>query len=290
MSIRPNAAGEGIVAMLIASIAVVAVAFFGKIAIADFNPVQISFFKNLFGLLPAAALVIGSTGPSVLRTSRPASHWFNGLATFAALVGYFGSLAYLPVPTAVVLSLSYPLFMSALSAPILGEKVSRRNWIAIFVGFLGVVIVMQPEAMVWNPGYAIGMGSALLTAVCWINVRRISDTESTAAVTVSTTVVPLIASAIVLPWFWHTPSLSQSMILAAIGLVGGLSQIAISHAYRSAAPSVVLPFYYLQIVWAGAISWLLLSDVPSLREIVGNATIIFAGLYIALRPAFKARG
>ena len=293
MSAKPppdGAPGTDRIGVGIASI-VTAVFFF---SIADalakwlgqtYEPVQIVFLRYAFGLIPVALLVWHGGGLGALRTRRPAMHALRALVIFSALLLLFTGLRRLPLAEAISVAFTAPLFVTALSGPLLGEPVRGRHWAAVSVGFLGALIVIQPGTSAFRIESLIVVAAALCFALSALITRRLSRTETNAALLTYTTLGAGLASLPMMPLVWRTPAPDDLWLFLALGLIGGTAGYFVIQAYRNAPPAIVAPFDYTALIWAALIGWIVWQDRPGPAVWLGAAIIAASGLYITHREA-----
>ncbi len=258
-----------------------------KLVSGHLGPVEIGFFRQLFSLFPVISLVIHQGGPSMLRTRRPFGHLFRGLIGNSAMIIFFLSVAKLPLADANALSFASPLFVTALSMPLLGEAVGKHRWSAVVVGFAGVMVMTNPSGG-WfsgNAGVGAGMGvlAAFMSALMTITIRQLNKTEPPVRIVFYFATIGTVFFGGLLAIFWVTPSLPELGGLVVVGLIGGLSQLLMTYAYRHAPASTLAPFGYVSILWSTALGYLIWSELPGPRILIGAAIVIASGLYIIYR-------
>ena len=254
---------------------------------ADYPITQVLFFRNAFALLPAIALVAAQGGLRVLRTARPGAHLLRGLFGVAAMATLFLSFQMMPLADATAISFVQPLFLTALSVPFLGERVGIYRWSAVLVGFIGVLIMVQPGAGTLDPGGAVGLASALLMAGAFIMVRRLASTESSSAIVFYFAVISTAATALLLPFGWRTPTWADFGLLALLGLAGGTGQYLMTQAFRLAPAAVIAPFNYTAMIWAALFGYLIWGDLPTPALLAGGSIVMASGLYILYRETHR---
>ena len=223
----------------------------------------------------------------MLRTQRPRGQLFRGVIGNFAMMPYFLSFAWLPMADATSLSFAAPLFITALSVPMLGEAVGVHRWAAVLFGFAGVLIVTHPSGA-WfateaGKGTAAGLGAAFLTALMMITIRQLNRTEPPIRTVFYFAVIGLIGFGALLPLVWVRPTLAELGEMAAIGVLGGLSQFVMTSAYRHAPAAILAPFVYSQIAWSTLFGYLFWDSLPGWRVLIGVAIVIASGLYIVYR-------
>lgn len=255
------------------------------------SPIEIGFFRQVFSLFPVIALVMRQGGLTVLRTRRPFGHLFRGLIGNSAMIIFFLSVAKLPLADANALSFASPLFVTALSLPLLGEAVGRHRWSAVAVGFVGVMVMTNPSGNWFSGGAGVGAGmgvlAAFMSALMTITIRQLNKTEAPVTIVFYFATIGMVFFGAMLAVFWVTPNLWEWAGLAAIGLIGGLSQLLMTYAYRHAPASTLAPFGYVSILWSTVLGFLIWNQLPGPRVMVGSVIVILSGLYIIYRETRK---
>lgn len=252
---------------------------------------QIVFFRNLFAFLPILYFVGRTGGVAVLRTTRLGGHALRGLVGVAAMACFFGAYTLLPLGDAVAIGMSGPIFMTALSVPLLGEAVGLRRWSAVVVGFLGVLLMTRPGVGSLAPGALLALSGAVFYALAMISIRKLSRTEHPTTIVFYFTVFATLAGAVSLPFGqWITPAtLGDLGLLIAIGLLGGFAQFAMTHAFKLAPVAIIAPFDYLALVFAMALGYAIWTELPDVWILSGAAVVVASGLYILHRETVLAR-
>ena len=245
---------------------------------------ELVFYRFAFGLPPLLAWMAVTRNFGAWRTRRPLAHLARGAFGLGTMALAFSALAYLPLAEATTIGFVAPLFSVILSAVILSEPVGRHRWSAVAFGFLGVLIVMQPAGTHLPP---IGLGLALLSALgvaaVTITIRQIGRTESTPTTVLWFTLFSMLVSGLLLPFFGRAHSSEEWLLLVALGLSGGLGQLFLTSSLRFAPVSVVVPFDYVQLLWAVLLGWIIWQTQPVATSWAGAAIIIGSGLYTIYR-------
>ncbi len=185
-----------------------------------------------------------------------------------------------------------PLITVGLAALILKERVRIYRWSAVFVGFIGVLIMLVPHldpAHYTSLASAAAVGAMLAVLAAFINAgtviqtRRLTRTETTPSIVFYFSLICTIAGAATLPFAWHTPTLYELTILITLGMLGGLAHIFLTESYRLAAASVIAPFDYTSMLWALLLGYWMFGEVPTALVFVGAAIVIAAGLFVIWR-------
>jgi drug/metabolite transporter (DMT)-like permease len=206
----------------------------------------------------------------------------------AMVTGFLG-YSLLPLGDAVALEQSGPIFLTALSVPLLGERVGVRRWSAVIVGFVGVLIMTRPGAGVFNPAALLSLSAALLYAVAMIAIRKMSRSEAAATIVFYFTLIGAIAGALSLPFQWHWPDGPGLLVLVGVGLLGGGAQITMTLAFRLAPVALLAPFGYAGLVFAMGFGYVIWGEVPDAYLLLGAAIVVASGLYILHRETTLAR-
>jgi drug/metabolite transporter (DMT)-like permease len=252
---------------------------------------QLVFCRSLFSFVVILPLVHAQGGRRVLATRRPLDHLSRAAVGMAALWCWFYAYRNMPLADAYALSFSAPLFMTALSMPMLGEPVGRHRWAAVLVGLAGVVIMIQPGSGVFGVSALVVLLSALLYALAMILLRALGATESTLRTVFYFTLFCTVVSAASLPFTGQLPrSWGDAGLLVGIGLLGGVAQLFLTEAYRSAPVSIVAPFDYSAMLWAVLLGMAVFGDRPGWPVLSGAAVVIASGLYILHRESVRGAG
>lgn len=252
---------------------------------------EIIFFRNLFAFVPLGFYIWRTTGFEVLKTRRPLGHLARSAIGLTGMVCGFSAVQHLPLTEATALQFTSPLFMTALSALILSEKVGRHRWGAVVVGFLGVLIMARPVPGEMNvPGVTLGILSALGAAGAMVAIRQISDTERGPTIVFYFTlggVVLGLVGATAVGWVIPDPLTLSMLVLA--GLLGGVGQLFLTEALRVAPVGVIAPFDYTQLVWAALLGLVIWGELPHPFTLVGAVIVAGSGVYILHRELRRFR-
>jgi drug/metabolite transporter (DMT)-like permease len=281
MSDAPPVAAADNIPLGLASMAL-AVFLFGLINVAvkwlaaDYSIVEILFFRNLFALAPSSFLIWRSGGLATLRTRRWEMHLLRAVLGATSLGLLFWSFDLMPLADAIAISFATPLVLTALAGPVLNERVGLRGWAAVLTGFAGVLLVARPTGDVVNVGALAGIVSAVLFAFAMITIRRMSATESSAAITFYYSLICAGLAGLVLPFDWTAPDGLALLGFAGIGLAGGLGQYFMTRAYALAPASATASVNYTSMIWAIAFGYAIWGELPDLVDLIGITIICLA--------------
>jgi drug/metabolite transporter (DMT)-like permease len=239
---------------------------------------EIMFYRSFLGLPPLILWIAWERRWDAWRSARPLAHLGRSLIGIVSMTLGFSALALLPLAEATTISFGAPLFALALSAPLLGERVGNAKWVAVAVGFTGVLVAMQPGGDLPLLGTAVAVGAALGVALVTVTLRSISRTESTQTTVLWFTLFVTGVTGMLLPWFGQSHDATTWLLLAGVGLFGGTGQIGLTASLRFAPISTLAPLDYLQLVYAVLFGWLLFGNQPALTTWAGAALIIVSVL------------
>ncbi len=287
----PRHTGRAVVLML------VAVGLFGlmdaslKLLAERYPPFEVAALRGAASLPFVLAWALWTAGPRALVRVRWPLHLLRGALGVLMMVSFVYALRTLPLSTAYTIFFVAPLMITALSVPVLGERVGPRRWAAIVVGFIGVLVVLRPtgEGLASVAGIAVLL-SALGYSVSSITVRVLARTDSTQSMMVwLLALMALGAGALALP-DWQTPRVDDLWLIAGVGLSGAIAQYCITEAFRQGEASMIAPLEYTALLWGVLLDFALWNVLPDGVTWVGAGIIVISGLYMVHRERVVARG
>lgn len=248
-----------------------------------YSPAQILFLRYLFSV-PVAMMMVAPVGLGVaLRTQRPLFQLVRVVILLIEMGLVLLAFRVMPLADAHALFAATPLLVTALSMPLLGERVGPRRWAAVIVGFIGVLVIVRPGVGQLHPGVVWALVAMSLYAVYQVMTRIVARVDRPETIFFIQIVVGSILLLPLAPWVWVTPPLAHwpfFLLLAALGAGGHLLLIKA----LSLAPAVLIqPFTYTMLVWAVLFGWLFFGDIPDGLTLLGAAIVIAAGLYTVVR-------
>jgi drug/metabolite transporter (DMT)-like permease len=217
-------------------------------------------------------------GLSLVRTARPGLQVLRGLLLVTSTGLFYLSLRYLPLAEAAAITFVAPVLVTALSGPLLGERVSPRQWSAVMLGFLGVLVIIRPDGQLFSVAVVFPLITALLFALYQIMTRQLAGRENPFTTLFFTALVGAVATSLLLPLWWQTPSLAQACLMVAIGCLGGFGHFLLIHAVEVASPTALAPFIYTQLVWSTLLAYIAFREFPDGVSLLGMLVIVAAGL------------
>ncbi len=255
-----------------------------KLFAEHYPPMQIAVLRGLASL-PFMVLPSLLTGRwRDLKPNRFGMHMLRGALMVVVLGGFIYAVRALSLANAYSIFLAAPLIVTALSVPLLGDRVGWRNWLAIVVGLIGVITMLRPSA---SSLVTLGAVAALLAATAYalsvIALRVLTRTDTTTSVVFWTISLMTVFAAIIAVPGWVPLQNQHWKWLLALGIFGAIGQHLLTEAFRSAPPSVVSPFEYTALLWGILIDWAVWSVLPATRVYLGGGIVMASGLYLIWR-------
>ena len=265
-------------------------------ATADSVPAgQAVFYRSLFALpIIVAWLFLRAELRNGLKVKSRIGHFWRSLFGTCAMSLNFAALGYLPLPDVTAIGYLAPLLTIVFAALFLKERLRLFRTVTIGIGFLGVLVVIEPRVSLFSPdhmeevfliGVALVLTGAVFAALAQIQVRRLVQHEHPAAIAFYFAATSTILSLFTYLFGWVSLSIMQFLCLTASGVIGGIGQICLTLSYRHAQASLVAPFEYASILFALLIGYTVFHEVPSVQMLIGVAIIVAAGLVIIWREA-----
>ncbi len=295
-----NMQGVGflVLALLIFSLQDIAVKWIGG----DYPVLEIVTFRSLIALPLTLLFFRYEGGQGLPTTQRHTLEYIRGLFYFLSYTTHFMGLAALPLAEIAAIKFSGPLMITVLSVVILGEMVGPRRWLALLVGFMGVLLIVRPGVAAFNMGSIFILISVLFYALAAILTRKLQTTDSSATMAYYSSLVYLVATFILAPLVifvgdipnahpsvaflfraWSTPSLLDWVIMSGLGLVWAGGMYCVARAYSLALASVVAPFEYVALPISALWGFLIWLEIPTLTTWAGAALTLLSGMYILYR-------
>ena len=284
---RSDTTGLGVL-LYIAGVALFAVNdALGKWLVKDYGVGQLMLLRSIGAAAVLAPLVL-SLRVRLVDPRRPGLQVLRVLCAAADTFAFYYATVTMPLADVMTFYMATPLIITALSVPLLGEKVERFRWIAVLVGFVGVLIALRPSPQMFSAGAPIAFFGALSYALSQTITRDLRFIHWAPLVLWQFVGTGLVGAATI-PWAWTTPSLFDLGLMTLVGVVAMACIICIVRALSFARAAVLAPLQYTSLVWAAILGWLIWRDTVSTPIIVGAAIIIGSGLYVAMRDTMAAK-
>ena len=275
---------KAITAMLLAVFCVTIMSVQAKLIGIEYNAVQITFARAIVVLILLMPFIYKLGGLNFLKTKKPFLHFFRGLAGLIGNVMFFLAFQRLPVADVTVISQAVPIFSCILAIIFLGETIGLRRWTAITIGFLGVIIAINPSVNI-AVASLYALGGTLMWSITIIFLRLLGSTEHPVKTVFYFMLVSVIVTSIFQPFLWKEPSFEIILLFIGIGIAAFLTQLLMTYALQKAPASIVSPFNYTGIVWAIIFDYIIWNAHPMFATIFGGIIITISGIYIFKREA-----
>lgn len=257
--------------------------------VADYPPGEVLFLRGIFTVLSILVLVGFSGRFRSLRVNRISGHLVRAgcmvFSTFCFILG----LRYLPLGETTAITFAGPLFVTAMAGPFLGESVGWRRWMAVVIGFTGILLITRPTGDAFQLAALLPLGAAFGAAIRDVVTRRMTENESSIAILLTTTLALMWAGLMTLPFGWRMPTLFDMGVIVASGILVTAGHYYTIETFRHAETALVSPFKYLSIVWAMLIGFSVWGEIPDAWMIGGTSLVVLSGLYILHREIVLQR-
>jgi drug/metabolite transporter (DMT)-like permease len=255
----------------------------------SYGAFQLMFFRSIVAMVPIYVLVRSAGGVHSIRSSRPLLQSARILTGFGSLLGFFYVFPRMPLVDAYAISFAAPLFIVALSVPLLREPVGWRRWVAVAVGFVGVIVMLEPWSISIHWLSLVVLLATFSYSLSTVLTRLVSRYDHDAATVfwfcLAASTISLVGA--IPDWKW--PAAADWFWLCSLGIIGGIGQILVTRALRLAPTSVLAPFDYSSIVFAMLYGYLWFHESPTPAVWYGLPLVIGSGLYILHRERIRAR-
>ena len=252
----------------------------------DYPTGQVMFFRGFFGIIPTFFLIPRERIKTFYKTKRPKEHFFRCIMGLMALVAIFIALRKLPLAIVVSLSFSAPLFITILSIFLLSEKVGIYRWLAVLIGFIGVIIITEPGIEEMNYLYLLPIIFCVGMSFVTITIRKLSSTEPIWLISIFFSIMILIASLMTIPFGWVMPNFHDFILLSLVGIMGGSANLFLTQSYKLSEVSLVAPLKYLSLIFAIIFGYLIWNEVPTTKTLIGASLVVSASLIIFRREIY----
>lgn len=261
----------------------------GKWLAGSFSAGQIVLVRSLAALMVLAPLLLRGKVPELVRLERPGVQVSRVAMATAEIVFFYMAIRFLPLADVMTFYLAGPIYVAAVSPWLLGERVSGRQWLAIAIGFCGVIFVLRPGTSSLSWASLISIAGSLCYAMVVVQSRQLRRTPDRVLVFWQT-MGALVVGLVLAPFDWVTPRPLDLVMLAALGVISMSAHLCIARSVKLAPAAVVAPIQYSLLLWAILFGWLVFGDRPRTSMLVGAAVIVIAGLMVVRAGDRKSIG
>ncbi len=255
----------------------------------DYPIGQVLFFRGFFGIIFYFFIIPKDRFYNFYETKRPGLHFLRCISGLIALVAIFIALRKLPLATVVSISFAAPIFTTIFSIFLLREKVGIFRWLAVIIGFLGILVITEPGISQLNIYYIFPIIFCLGLSYVAITIRQLSTTEPVWLISFYFSLSITLLSFTTISQGWIMPSINDFVLLSFIGIFGGVANLWLSQSYKYSEVSLVTPLKYLALVFAIIFGYFIWEEVPTIKTLMGAFLVIISTLIIFRREIYKKK-
>ena len=244
---------------------------------------EVLFFRGFFGLLFYFFIIPRERFKDFYYTKRAGLHFLRCIFGLIALLAIFIALRNLPLATVVSISFAAPIFTTIFSIFFLSEKVGLFRWLAVLVGFIGIIIITEPGFSSLNIYYVYPIIFCLGLSYVAIAIRQLSTTEPVWLISLNFSAAITLVSIFTIPFGWIMPNIKDLVLLSLIGIFGGVANLWLSQSYKFSEVSLVTPLKYLALVFAIIFGFFIWDEIPTFKTLLGALLVITSSVIIFRR-------
>ena len=253
---------------------------------ADYPLGEVLFFRGFFGLIPIFFLIPKKQLKNFYVTKRPFLHFKRCISGLIAIIAIFFALRKLPLATVVSITYAAPIFTTIMSIFFLSEKVGIYRWIAVLVGFIGILIISEPGFNSLNIYYVYPIIFCIGLSYVSITLRQLSTTEPIWLIGFYFSFSIMICSFFTIFDGWIVPNAKDFFLLSMVGILGGVANLLLTQAYKLSEVSLVTPLRYLALPFAIFFGYLIWNEIPTYKTLSGALLVIFSSIIIFRREIY----
>jgi len=274
---------HGIILMLLVTLLFAGHDTLSKYLSGFYPVVMIVWARYVVHTLLMAAMLLPSTGLNILRSHRPGLQGLRALFLLGSSLLFTSGLMFIPLAEATAVNFLAPLLVTVLSVFLLNEQVSLGQWLAVILGFVGVLIIVRPEGSFFTLPILLPFGSALTFCAYQLLSRKVAECDKSTTSNFFAGLQNALLMTLLVPFFWHFPdNFKDGLLMLALGGLGMLGHLLISQVFHYAPPALLAPFSYCQLVFATLLGWLFFSDWPDNISLLGISLVCVSGLAAAI--------
>lgn len=254
-----------------------------KYLINDYPVVMVLWVRYVVHTLLMLAVLRPPSLGKLIECKLPKWQVLRGLCMVCTNLLFISALHFIPLAEGTAIVYISPLLVLALSGPILGDEVGRLQWIAVVIGFIGVLIVVRPGGSLFHPVALLAISAAFSFSIYQLITRKLSGIDNANATNLISGMISAIVTSAMIPFFWKTPTLPMALFMVGLGVSALLSHLFMTHAYQFAKPALLAPFTYMQLLFAGIIGYFLFDHTPDFLGLMGMLIIVLGGLFALLK-------
>jgi len=255
----------------------------------DYPLGQVLFFRGFFGIVIYFFIMPRDRIKNFYYTKRAGLHFLRCLFGFIALVAIFIALRNLPLATVVSISFAAPIFTTIFSVFFLSEKVGFYRWLAVSIGFVGIIIITEPGFGSLNIYYIYPIIFCLGLSYVAIAIRQLSTTEPVWLIALNFSLVITLASLFTIPFGWVMPNIQDLVLLCMIGFLGGFANLWLSQSFKLSEVSLVSPLKYLALIFGIIFGYLIWNEIPTVKTLLGALLVVASSLIIFRREIYHKK-
>ena len=255
----------------------------------DYPIGQVLFFRGFFGIIFYFFVIPRERLHNFYQTKRPGLHLLRCSSGLIALIAIFIALRELPLATVVSISFAAPIFTTIFSIFLLNEKVGIFRWLAVIIGFIGILIITEPGITDLNIFYIFPIIFCLGLSYVAITIRQLSTTEPVWLISFYFSLSITFLSFFTIPYGWIMPSFNHLILLSLIGVFGGVANLWLSQSYKYSEVSLVTPLKYLALVFAIIFGYFIWNEIPTYKTLIGAFLVIVSTLIIFRREIYNKK-
>ena len=250
---------------------------------------QVLFFRGFFGVVIYFFIMPRDRIKNFYLTKRVGLHFLRCLFGLIALIAIFIALRNLPLATVVSISFAAPIFTTIFSVFFLSEKVGFFRWLAVSIGFVGIIVITEPGFGALNIYYIYPIIFCLGLSYVAIAIKQLSTTEPVWLIALNFSIVITLASLFTIPFGWIMPSTQDLVLLCMIGFLGGFANLWLSQSFKLSEVSLVSPLKYLALVFGIIFGYLIWDEIPTTKTLLGAVLVVASSLIILRREIYHKK-
>jgi drug/metabolite transporter (DMT)-like permease len=258
----------------------------GKWLVASFSVGQVLFIRSIGAFFVLGPMLARQPLSALYRLDQPSLHVLRMVLCTADTALFYAAVTYLPLADVMTFYMAGPIYVAALSHFLLGERIGWRRWLAVLIGFVGVVIALRPSSEMLSLPSIFGLVGSLSFALTLVLNRKLRSTSDATLVTWQT-IAALVAGGVLAIGNWSPFNVGELAALLLLGIVACAAHLLITRSLKLAPASLLAPLQYTLLVWAVVLGWAFFGDFPDAQMLIGAGIIVLAGLFIFHRGNLK---